>query len=409
MTAVPAELLQAIANPQGGSNVLEMFMRGNQQRNQNEEMGWRRNEHNALLSSGKLAALGNFQGAAAQSFATGQHQIGREYISMYDQQRRDAQLQKMISPEMEQGPRQPNAMSMVPPAAPSTGDSYEIKMLRLAKEALKVGNEKLAQEYYFKAQEGKAVARPMTAEEKKYWGYKPDDAVWLDSNNEPHAPPAGTNITIDQKGLTAEEESAGKERGTRMDLLESGKSTSSLQQIQLAGKLLQNVDSGALAGMKGTAGNIFTSLGLPVEGLKYLGIDPNLVTTGPQIQALINRQVVGMIGSGQFPAQNFSDTDRIFLEKILPSLANQPEANALITATTERLLQIEGEKRKAWTQARKQNVSFRDFEADWNDRLAGTDLFGDIAKQAGADQQGDDQGWAPVPGMPGVTIRPKGQ
>jgi hypothetical protein len=39
--------------------------------------------------------------------------------------------------------------------------------------------------------------------------------------------------------------------------------------------------------MKGTAGNIFASLGLPVENLKYLGIDPNLVTTGPQIQALI--------------------------------------------------------------------------------------------------------------------------
>jgi hypothetical protein len=193
-----------------------------------------------------------------------------------------------------------------------------------------------------------------------------------------------SSVTVDNKGLSAEEESAGKERGARMDALESGKSISSLQQIQLAGRLLQNVDSGALAGMKGKAGNIFASLGLPVENLKYLGIDPELVTTGPQIQALVNRQVVGMIGSGQFPAQNFSDTDRIFLEQILPSLSNQPQANALITATTERLLQIEVQKRQAWTQARKQKTSYRDFEADWNDKLQGLDLFGDIAKQAGA-------------------------
>ena len=46
------------------------------------------------------------------------------------------------------------------------------------------------------------------------------------------------------------------------DALESGKSISSLQQIQLAGRLLQNVDSGALAGMKGKAGNIFGEAGM---------------------------------------------------------------------------------------------------------------------------------------------------
>jgi hypothetical protein len=212
----------------------------------------------------------------------------------------------------------------------------------------------------------------------------PNDARDFDTWDRDRRKSGASSVTVDNKGLSAEEESAGKERGARMDALESGKSISSLQQIQLAGRLLQNVDSGALAGMKGKAGNIFASLGLPVENLKYLGIDPELVTTGPQIQALVNRQVVGMIGSGQFPAQNFSDTDRIFLEQILPSLSNQPQANALITATTERLLQIEVQKRQAWTQARKQKSSYRDFEADWNDKLQGLDLFGDIAKQAGA-------------------------
>jgi hypothetical protein len=211
----------------------------------------------------------------------------------------------------------------------------------------------------------------------------PQDQRDFDTWDRERRKSSAPSVTIDQKGLSAEEESAGKERGSRMDALESGKSIGSLQQIQLAGRLLENVDSGALAGMKGKAGNIFASLGLPVQSLSYLGIDPDLVTTGPQIQALINRQVITMIGSGQFPAQNFSDTDRIFLEQILPSLSNHPQANALITATTERLLQVEVQKRQAWAQARKQRISFRDFEAQWNDKLQGMDLFGDIAQQAG--------------------------
>jgi hypothetical protein len=196
------------------------------------------------------------------------------------------------------------------------------------------------------------------------------------------APSSTTNI--DMKGLSAEEESAGKGRGERMDTLESGASIKGLQQITLASHLLEGIDTDALSGLKGSVGSIAAAIGVPVNSLSSLGIDPELVTTGPEIQSLINRSVVSMIGSGQFPAQNFSDTDRIFLEKIFPSLTNLPQANKLIGATAGRLMEIENEKRHAWAQARKSGQTFRDFEITWNDTLAARDIFGDIAAQAQA-------------------------
>jgi hypothetical protein len=203
-------------------------------------------------------------------------------------------------------------------------------------------------------------------------------------NNMPlaHGVPKTPDTIINNKGLSAEEEAAGKPRGERMDKLESGESIKGLQQIQLAGRLLENVDTNALAGMKGTAGSILASLGVPVDSLSSIGIDPNLVTSGPEIQSLVNRGVISMIGSGQFPAQNFSDTDRIFLERIFPSLSNLPQANKLIGATAARLYEIENQKRAAWAQARKAGQTFRDFEIDWNDSLTSRDIFGDIAAMA---------------------------
>lgn len=194
-----------------------------------------------------------------------------------------------------------------------------------------------------------------------------------------------TNVDVNTKGLSAEEEASGKLRGERMDKLESGESIKGLKQIQLASKLLESVDTNALAGMKGKAGNIMVALGLPVTSLGTLGIDPEIVTTGPEIQSLVNRGVMSMIGSGQFPAQNFSDTDRMFLEKIFPSLSNLPEANKLIGMTVERLAKVETDKRAAWAVARKQGATFRDFEIAWNDQLQAQDIFGDIAAAA---QQG---------------------
>jgi hypothetical protein len=411
MAGIPNELLAQIANPQGPQNVLAMFAQGSQQGYQNQQMGRENRRYNALIEAGDQAAVGNYEGAAANAFHVAEHNLGKDYISMAAERQRDAELRKILNPEQMQGPPSPNS----PPMAVATGSSpraqapFSPATLAKAGRALQIGGRPAAEKVLIDSLSG-GGGRPATAQEKVQWGVKAEDPLWFDGNGEPHMLTSSTNIDIDMTGETEEAKKLGGFRAERLDALEAGKSISQLRQIQLIGKLMEGVDTGALANIEGKAGNIIASLGLPVESLNWLGIDPNLVTTGPAIQGLINRQVVGMIGGGQFPAQNFSDTDRIFLEKIFPSLTNQPGANRLITATAERLLELESAKLKAWTQARKQKISFRDFEADWNDKLQGLDLFGDIAKQAGMSADGEgDNGWSEVPGMPGVTIRKRGQ
>lgn len=194
---------------------------------------------------------------------------------------------------------------------------------------------------------------------------------------------AGRPITtIDTVGESAEAKKAGELRGDAMYKLESGESIKGYQQIELAARMLEGIDTSALGDVQMKVGGIFAALGLPVKALETLGIDPEMITTGPAVQSLVNRSVVAMIGSGQFPAQNFSDTDRIFLEKIFPSLTNLPEANKLIGGVASRLMQIENEKRQAWMQARSEGMEFRDFNFMWNDQLMQRDIFGDIAKEA---------------------------
>jgi hypothetical protein len=410
-----ANLLAQIANPVGPQNVLAMFQAGQQDRMADEEFGMKRRRANALLAAGIAAQKGNYREASSLALGAGDSASAKDFITLDDLERQETERRELQASLF--GPPS-GGQPMASPAGgyrgPIGGDGrprmpQPATQLRPSREGH--GNRALATALW-QAGDYDGAARAMyednrTQDQRDYefdvsQGYTGTRRQW-----ELEAKRAGANsVTVDMKGLTAEEEAAGKERGARMDLLESGKSIGNLQQIQLAGKLLQNIDSGALAGMKGTAGNIFASLGLPMEGLRYLGIDPNIVTTGPQIQALINRQVVGMIGSGQFPAQNFSDTDRIFLEQILPSLTNRPEANALITATTERLLSIEVQKRQAWAEARRTGVTFRDFETQWNDRLQGQDIFGDIARQAG-NSQTSNEGWTDLPD--GNRIRRKGQ
>jgi hypothetical protein len=358
MAGIPSELLAQIANPQGPQNVLEMFSRGQQQGQQNQQMAWQGQSRNALIAAAEAANRQDWPTANAEAAKTGDPQVMSGYISMYEQQRKRKQeeeqralLQKWLQP----GAQRPSK----------------------AQASLMMGDEKGAIDAMYAG-----GGRPATSEEKAAFSLPADAPLWFDGDNQPHMLSGGTNITIDNKGISKEEEVAGGKRGERVDALESGASIKNLQQLRFIGKQMEGLNTGPLSKAQMTAGAFMSQLGASPETLKDFGIDPNLVTTGPQLQALINRQVVGMIGSGQFPAQNFSDTDRIFLEKIFPSLSNVPGANQLITATTERMIQIEEAKLQAWYAASDQGVTFRDFERQWNRRLSQMDVFGDIAEQA---------------------------
>jgi hypothetical protein len=98
--------------------------------------------------------------------------------------------------------------------------------------------------------------------------------------------------------------------------------------------------------------------------------------------------VVGKIGSGAFPANNFSDADREFLLGTVQRLGNDPRANKIITETARRMAQLDIDRARAYQQFKanpaNKSKGFEDFELQWSDDIAKKDVFGDLRKQAEA-------------------------
>jgi len=59
---------------------------------------------------------------------------------------------------------------------------------------------------------------------------------------------------------------------------------------------------------------------LPEGAAKYFGFTNAELSAGQTLMAESNRQLLLMIGPGEFPTQNFSDTDRKFVERITPRI-----------------------------------------------------------------------------------------
>lgn len=97
---IPNELLQAISNPQGPQNVLEMFARGQEQARQNEEWGHKRRTYNALLDIGPAIEKGDYRKAASVMGGVGDSAAARDYITMAEQQERNQRLKGLIEPQL---------------------------------------------------------------------------------------------------------------------------------------------------------------------------------------------------------------------------------------------------------------------------------------------------------------------
>jgi hypothetical protein len=199
---------------------------------------------------------------------------------------------------------------------------------------------------------------------------------------------AQTNVNVDQRGETEEAkaigQAAGKRAGEAMAAAASG--TKQLQRIGQLEALMKNVETGRLQPGRMNLAALGKSLGVNEDFLRGIGLDPAAVGDAQAMQAITGRMVVDMIGSGGFPANNFSDADRAFITGTVPSLANDPRGNKIIMEAARRTAQIDIEKAKAWREWRKDNKSgsFDDFEVQWGERLSSQDRFADLAKQAEA-------------------------
>ena len=150
--------------------------------------------------------------------------------------------------------------------------------------------------------------------------------------------------------------------------------------------LLNQVSQGKLTPARMNISAWAKSFGLDDEVAKSLGLDPKGVGSAQAVQSLINESVVGKIGSGGFPANNFSDADREFITKIFPSLGDDPRANKIRIEGARRMAKLDIERAKAFQAFKRDPANkgrgFEDFELDWSEKMAQRDVFGDLRREA---------------------------
>lgn len=218
---------------------------------------------------------------------------------------------------------------------------------------------------------------------------------------------ASTN-NIDLKGETAESKALGEGAGARANATITAAANASKGLVDLANReqLLKNLETGKVAPAKYTMAAWAKSIGVPDGTLEGLGFDPKAVGDTQALRALTAKAIIGQIGAGGFPANNFSDADRKFLEGTIPQLGSDPRANKIIIEVGRRSYQRDIEKAQAWNAFRKDpankdkngQVHYDEFELNWSDKVAKKDSFGDLQREAEdlIGSPGGDAGQAPV-------------
>jgi hypothetical protein len=207
----------------------------------------------------------------------------------------------------------------------------------------------------------------------------------------------GGGVTITQPPAETEEQKViGKALGEAQAELRTAASRApdNIAKLNLLADLTQGVKTGALAPARSYLIANARALGVSDEAIRKIGEDPNLPATGQAIEKIVNELTIGLIGPGGFPANSFSNADRDFLEKIWPSIKNEPGANFIAIEVAKR-----GELRKAQKQAEwrayseeqraaGKKPSFADFEDAYVAKLnrqekeGGESLFAGLAERA---------------------------
>jgi hypothetical protein len=148
-----------------------------------------------------------------------------------------------------------------------------------------------------------------------------------------------------------------------------------LAQLDRLDALMQQAQTGRLAPAMSTASAWGQALGMDPDTLKKIGVDPNAAMVGEGFSSIANKMVTGMIGSGGFPANNFSDADRKFLTQTMPQLGTTPAGNQMIMQAMRSEAERNITKERMWLDAKKQGKTYADFQGDWNRHVQSTPVF----------------------------------
>lgn len=222
------------------------------------------------------------------------------------------------------------------------------------------------------------------------------------------APEPRPMVSVENKGEGTWEASRAKDYADRVKVWEDAgiKSTQTLSRLTRMEAMLDNITTGAGAQTSITAGQLAQRLGVPEATMSALGIDPKTVASGEAIRSLSSQMLVGMMGAGGFPTNNFSDADRAMLERALPGLQNSPQGNKLIIqimrAAANRDLEI-GQAWRAWSRTKGDSLaSVRDFQAERLPQITERDIVAPMLEQGGWQEANPTaQGAQPAQPQPG--------
>lgn len=197
-----------------------------------------------------------------------------------------------------------------------------------------------------------------------------------------------TEVNIDQKGEGEEQKGLGKQSAESIgELSKSAQMASNnLARLRSVSSMLDQVSTGKLDPGRMNMAQWGRSLGMNDDILKNIGLDPKAAATGQAVQSMLNQMVMGSIGPGGIPANNFSNTDRMFIQETMPQLSNDPRANTLIIDAMRRVEELKIEKAKSFREFKKANPKsyFDEFETEWAAKQAGLNRFDDLRQKAEA-------------------------
>lgn len=216
-------------------------------------------------------------------------------------------------------------------------------------------------------------------------------------------------------GEKAEEAEIGKAMAKRRtQLFESAaKAPIEISRLNLAERIAGNIETGKWTNVKSSIVASAKALGLSDDVLRSVaGLDPNLPASQQALTSIFNTSVVGSIGEGGFPANNFSDADRDFLLDIYPKITDEPGSIKIKIEVLRRIEKQKANKASEWRAYQQKErgagrrPSFEEFEQDYiakqNDLAEkGQGIFADLVPKIPAAASGGARPAAPLSGSVG--------
>lgn len=204
---------------------------------------------------------------------------------------------------------------------------------------------------------------------------------------EGQVPFSAPQVAIDQRGQSTYDQERGKTAAAAVGTIESQAAAApgTLRQLDQLERASQGFQTGAGAGARMTVGKIAQALGIKDDALPA-GLNKDAIASGEQIQSVTGQLVMSQIGSGGFPANNFSDADRAFLERIQPGIERTPQGNRILIGVLRANAQRNAEIGQAWRDWRKQHgdnlASVQEFQATKLPEITGRDILAPMFQDA---------------------------